>query len=458
MSAAKSSASSKKAPETGLKPNDLEAHFMPFTPQRSFKRKPRMLTGAKGLYFYSDDGREILDASAGLWCVNAGHNHPKIVEAIRKQAGILDYAPNFAFAHPTAFQAASLLCAEMPGDIDHVFFSNSGSEAVDTAVKIALAYWRAKGQGTRTKIISRERAYHGVNICGVSLGGLQFNRKVFSGALMPNVDYLPHTHNLEKNAFSKGQPEWGANLANDLENLVTLHDPSNIAAVIVEPVAGSTGVLVPPRGYLEKLRDICKKHDILLIFDEVITGWGRLGKATAAERFDILPDILTSAKGINSGTVPMGATFIRKHIYDAFMQGGEYGVEFMHGYTYSGHPLACAAAIATLEVYKEEQLFENAAKLEKKWQDALHSLKGAPHVIDIRNIGLMGAVELEPGKRDYPNEMSRAMEVFDKMFFEQNVVMRFTGNVLAMSPPLIINESQIDEIVSRLRKTLESVK
>jgi beta-alanine--pyruvate transaminase len=247
-------------------------------------------------------------------------------------------------------------------------------------------------------------------------------------------------------------------LANDLENLVTLHDPSNIAAVIVEPVAGSTGVLVPPKGYLERLQEICKKHDILLIFDEVITGWGRLGKASAAERFNIVPDILTSAKGINSGTVPMGATFIRKHIYDAFMQGGEFGVEFAHGYTYSGHPLACAAAIATLEVYKEEKLFENAAKLEKKWQDALHSLKGAPHVIDIRNIGLMGAVELEPGKRDYPNEMSRTMEVFDRMFFEQDTVMRFTGNVLAMSPPLIINESQIDQIVSRLRKALESVK
>jgi beta-alanine--pyruvate transaminase len=457
MSASSKPSTTQKAGEPALKPNDLDAHFMPFTPQRSFKRKPRMLVGAKGMHYYSDDGRELLDASAGLWCVNAGHNHPKIVEAIRKQAGELDYAPNFSFGHPLAFKAASLLCAEMPGDLDHVFFSNSGSESVDTAVKIALAYQRARGQGTKYKIISRERAYHGVNICGVSLGGLQFNRKAFSPALMPNIDYLPHTHNLEKNAFSKGQPAWGAELANNLENLVTLHDPSNIAAVIVEPVAGSTGVLVPPKGYLEKLREICTKHDILLIFDEVITGWGRLGKASAAERFNIQPDIITSAKGINSGTVPMGATFVRKHIFDVF-QGGEYGADFMHGYTYSGHPLACAAAIATLDVYKEEQLFENAAKLEKKWQDALHSLASAPHVIDIRNIGLMGAVELDPGKRDYPNEMSRTMEVFDRMYFDQNVVMRFTGNVLAMSPPLIINEGQIDEIVSRLRKALESVK
>lgn len=457
-SAAKPAASSNKTPHSALKPNDLEAHFMPFTPQRSFKRKPRLLTGAKGMFYYSDDGRELLDASAGLWCVNAGHNHPKIVEAIRKQAGELDYAPNFAFAHPLAFQAASRLCAEMPGDIEHVFFSNSGSESVDTAVKIALAYWRMRGKGTKTKIISRERAYHGVNICGVSLGGLQGNRKAYAGAMMPNVDFLPHTHNLEKNAFTKGQPAWGAHLADDLSNLVTLHDPENIAAVIVEPVAGSTGVLVPPKGYLEKLREICTKHDILLIFDEVITGWGRLGKATAAERFNIQPDIITSAKGINSGTVPMGATFIRKHVYDAFMQGGEFGVEFMHGYTYSGHPLACAAALATLEVYKEEKLFENAAKLEKKWADALHSLKGAPHVVDVRTIGLMAGVELDPGKRDYPNEMSRAMETFDKLFFEHNVVMRFTLNTLAMSPPLIVNEGQIDEIVSRLRKTLETVK
>lgn len=444
---------------SNLKPNDLDAHFMPFTAQRSFKKKPRMLTKAKGMYYYDDVGRQLIDASAGLWCVNAGHNHPKIVEAIRRQAGELDYAPNFSFAHPLAFQAASRLCAEMPGDIEHVFFSNSGSESVDTAVKIALNYHRLRGKGAKTKIISRERGYHGVNICGVSLGGISYNRKAFSGALMPNVDFLPHTFNLEKNAFSRGMPAWGAHLADTLEDIIKLHDAENVAAVIVEPAAGSTGVLPPPEGYLQKLRAICDRYDVLLIFDEVITAWGRLGKATAAEYFGVMPDIITSAKGINSGTVPMGATFVRKGIYDTFLSPpGEYGVDFMHGYTYSGHPLACAAAIAALEVYKDEGLFENAVKLEKKWADALHSLKDAPHVIDIRTIGLMGGVELDPGTRNPPHEMSRAMEAFDRMFFEQNVVLRFTVNTIAMSPPLIVEESHIDQIVAGLRKALQSVK
>lgn len=448
----------KQPPAAQLKPNDLEAHFMPYTAQRQFKRKPRMLTGAKGMYYFSDDGRKLIDASAGLWCVNAGHNHPKIVEAIQKQAADFDYVPNFAFGHPLAFQAASRLVQEMPGDIDHVFFSNSGSESVDTAVKIAVGYWRMKGKPAKHKIIARERAYHGVNICGTTLGGIPGNRKIFGSTMMHNVDWIKHTHNLEKNAFSKGQPSFGAELANDLESVIQLHDAENVAAVIVEPVAGSTGVLVPPKGYLEKLREICNKYDVLLIFDEVITGWGRLGKATAAEYFNVTPDIITSAKGINSGTVPMGATFCRKHIYDAFMQGGEYGVEFVHGYTYSGHPLACAAALATQEVYKEEKLFENAANLAKKWEDALHSLKGVQHVIDVRNIGLMGAVELDPGTRNFPAEPSRAFEVFEKLYWDHDVVIRFTGNTIAMSPPLIANESHIDEIVSKLRKAIESVK
>lgn len=440
------------------RPNDLEAHFMPFTPQRAFKRKPRLLTRAKGMYYHSDDGREILDASAGLWCVNAGHAHPKIVAAIQKQAEDLDYATNFSFGHPLAFEAASRLCAEMPGDIDHVFFCNSGSEAVDTAIKVAIAYQRARGKGTKTMIIGRERGYHGVNIAGISVGGLGYNRKVFSSTLMPSVDHLPDTYSLEKQAFSNGQPEWGAHLADNLEDIILLHDAENVAAVIVEPVAGSTGVLAPPKGYLEKLRAICTKHDVLLIFDEVITAWGRLGKATAAEYFNVMPDIIITAKGINNGTVPMGATFIRKGIYDSFMQGGEYVAEFMHGYTCSGHPLACAASIATMEVYKGEGLFENSTRLEKKWAEALHSLKGAPHIVDIRTIGLMAGIELDPGTRDYPNEMPRSMETFDKLFFEQNVAMRFTCNTLAMSPPLIVNESQIDEIVTKIRKTLETVK
>ncbi len=452
------STAAKPSAPAALMPNDLEAHFMPYTPQRSFKKKPRMLVGAKGMFYYADDGRELLDASAGLWCVNAGHGHPKIIEAIQKQAASLDYAPNFAFGHPVSFKAASRLVAEMPGDIDHVFFANCGSTAVDTAIKLAIAYWRMRGKPAKTKIIARERAYHGVNICGTTLGGIPANRKVYAGAMMPNVDWLPHTHDISKNAFSKGQPEHGANLADELENIIALHDAENVACVIVEPVAGSTGVLVPPKGYLEKLRKICDKHDILLIFDEVITAWGRLGKATASEFFNVIPDILTSAKGINSGTVPMGATFCRKHIYDAFMQGGEFGVEFLHGYTYSGHPLACAAALATMDVYKDEGLFDNAAKMSKKWEDALHSLKGAPHVIDIRNIGLMGAVELDPGTTRKPGvEMGRAMEAFDKMYWEHDTVMRFTGNVLAMSPPLIVEDKHIDLLVSRLRKTLETI-
>lgn len=442
-----------------FKPNDLDAHFMPFTPHRVFKKKPRMITRAQGMHYYSDDGRELIDAAAGLWCVNAGHNHPKIVEAIRTQAAELDYAPNFSFAHPLAFKAASLLCAEMPGDIDHVFFCNSGSEAVDTAVKIALAYQRARGKGTKTKIISRERGYHGVNICGVSLGGISYNRKAFSGALMPNVDFMPATHHREFQAFSKGQPEWGGHLAEYLESIVTLHDAENIAAVIIEPVAGSTGVLPPPKGYLERIRAICDKHDILLIFDEVITGFGRLGKMTAAEYFNVMPDIITTAKGINSGAVPMGAAFMRKGIYDAFMQGPEYGTEFMHGYTYSGHPLACASAIAALDVYKNEGLFDNAARLEKTFADAVHSLKDAPHVVDIRCIGLMAGIEIDPGTSRKPgHEASRAMEAFEKLFFEQNMVGRVTVNTLALSPPLIANESHISEIVDKIRKTLETVK
>jgi beta-alanine--pyruvate transaminase len=410
------------------------------------------------MYYYADDGRELLDACAGLWCVNAGHNHPKIVEAIQKQAAAYDYVPNFSYSHPLAFQAASRLCSIMPGDLDHVFFSNSGSEAVDTAVKLALAYQRLRGKGTKVKIIGRERAYHGVNIAGVSLGGIPANRKMFGLNLMSNVDHLPHTFNLEKQAFSKGQPEWGGHLADALDSIIALHDPENVAAVIVEPVMGSTGVLPPPKGYLEKLRAICTKHDVLLILDEVITAYGRLGKATASEYFGVPADILVTAKGVNSGTVPMGATFLRKGIYDVFTQGDSYASDFLHGYTYSGHPLACAAAIATQDVYRDEGLFENAARLEKTWIDALHTLKGAPHVIDIRTIGLMGAVELDPGTRNYPAEMSRAMETFDRLYWEHDTVIRFTGNVIAMSPPLIVTESHIGQIVDRLRKSLESVK
>ncbi len=439
-----------------LKPNDLESFWMPFTPQKGYKQKPRMLVDAEGMYYHTDDGRKVMDASAGLWCVNAGHKHPKITEAIREQASKLDYAPNFQLSHPLSFQAASMLCAEMPADIDHVFFTNSGSEAVDRALKIALAYHRAKGNGERVKFIGRQRSYNGVGFGGISVGGIPYNRKAFSGQLLPHVDHLPDTHNLEKQAFSKGQPEWGAHLADELEKLVYLHDASTIAAVIIEPVAGSTGVLVPPVGYIKRIREICDKHGLLMIFDEVITAWGRLGKATAAEYFDIVPDIITSAKGINNGTVPMGATFVRNYIYEAMNQGPDDVIQFMHGYTYSGHPLACAAAIASLEVYKDEGMFENAEKMAPIWEEALHSLKDARHVIDIRNIGLMGAVEIDPGSRA-DDERPRSMELFDKLFFEHDMTMRYTGNVLAGSPPLIINEDQIWQITDKIRKALDTV-
>lgn len=437
-------------------PNNLDSLWMPFTP-KSFKKNPRILVDAEGMYYTSNDGRKLLDANAGLWCVNAGHKHPKIVEAIQKQAGELDYAPNFQLAHPIAFEAANKLCAEMPGDIDNVFFSNSGSEAVDTAIKIALAYHRLNGDSARTRFIGRERSYHGVGIGGISVGGIPYCRHVFGSALMPQTDHMPHTHNLEKQAFSKGEPEWGGHLADELENILYLHGSENIAAVFVEPVAGSTGVLVPPKGYLKKIREICDKHGILMVMDEVITAWGRLGKATASEYFGIVPDIITSAKGINNGSVPMGATFVRKGIYDAFLTGGEDAIKFMHGYTYSGHPLACASAIASLDVYKSEGLFERSEKMAPIWEDALHStLDNSKHVVDVRNIGLMAGIELDPGDRS-EDQRSRAMEAFDKMFFEEDLVMRFTGNVIAASPPLIVSEEQIGQIVTKLKKVLDRI-
>lgn len=442
---------------TPVKPNDLDAFWMPFTPNRSYKKNPRMLVGAEGMFYTSADGRKLIDFNAGLWCVNAGHNHPKITEAIRKQAGELDYAPNFQLSHPLAFQAATALCAEMPGTLDNVFFSCSGSEAVDTALKIALAYQRARGKATKTKFIGRERGYNGVGFGGISVGGISYNRKVFAGGLLPNCDHLPHTHNLAKNAFSKGLPEHGADLADVLENIIQLHDAENVAAVIVEPVAGSTGVLPPPKGYLKRLREICDKYDVLLIFDEVITAWGRLGYASASEAYGVTPDMITSAKGINNGTVPMGATFVSSGIYKTMTEGSSDVIDFMHGYTYSGHPLACAAALATLDVYKSEGLFERSQKMAPLWEQALHSLKDAPHVIDIRNVGLMGGIELDPGARQPGDGPSRALEVFNKLFFEQDMVMRFTANTLAASPPLIVEEDQLHMMADKIRAVLKTV-
>jgi beta-alanine--pyruvate transaminase len=386
--------------EMASAPNNLEAFWLPFTPNRHFKAHPRLLASAEGMYYTSTDGRQILDATAGLWCVNAGHASPRIVRAIQQQAAELDFAPAFQFAHPKAFELASRLANLFPGDLEHAFFTNSGSESVDTALKIALAYQRAIGQGTRTRLIGRERAYHGVGFGGISVGGMVKNRMWF-GSLLAGVDHLPHTLDLERNAFSRGLPEWGAHLADELERIVALHDASTIAAVIVEPVAGSIGVYPPPRGYLERLRAITRKHGIVLIFDEVITAYGRLGKGSAAEYFGVQPDIVTTAKGLTSATIPMGAVMVSTTIYDAMMDAGgpEKSIELFHGYTYSAHPVACAAALATLETYKEERLFERAAELAPYWEEALHSLRGEPHVIDIRDIGLMGAVELAPPTR-----------------------------------------------------------
>jgi beta-alanine--pyruvate transaminase len=424
---------------------------MGFTNNRAFKSDPRMLAGAKGMYYFTPDGRAVLDAVAGLWCVNAGHGREKIVEAIRRQAGELDYAPTFNLGHPLIFELASRLRGQLPGNLDHLFFCNSGSEAVDSALKIALAYQRAVGQGARTRFIGRERGYHGVGFGGISVGGMVGNRRTF-GALLPGVDHLRHTHGAGP-AFTRGQGATGAELADDLERLVALHGADTIAAVIVEPVAGSTGVLVPPKGYLERLRQIATRHGILLIFDEVITGFGRLGAATAAEYFGVTPDLMSLAKGITNGSVPMGAVAADARIYEAVVNGAAPGIELFHGYTYSGHPLAAAAGLATLDVYAEEGLFARAASLAPYWEDAVHSLAGQPNVIDVRNLGLVGAVELEP-REGAPG--TRAAEVFTRCF-EAGLLVRYTGETIALSPPLILEKAHIDEIAGKLGEVIAQV-
>ena len=425
--------------------------WLPFTPNRQFKSSPRLISKARDMHYETVDGRKILDGISGLWCVNAGHGREPIVNAIQKQAKDLDYITAFNMAHPMQFQAAEMISNLAPNGLDTVFFTNSGSEAIDTALKIALGYHRAKGEH-RHRLIGRERGYHGVGFGGISVGGMTPNRKVFSTSLIPGVDHLPHTHNLEKNAFSKGQPSWGAHLADDLERLVALHDASNIAAVIVEPVAGSTGVLVPPTGYLQRLRKLCDKFGILLIFDEVITGFGRTGSAFASETFDVIPDMITFAKGITNGSVPMGGVILNEKIYDTFLEGPTEQIEFFHGYTYSGHPLASAAAIATLDVYREEELFEKAKELSPIFENAIHSLKGLPHVIDIRNMGLMGGIELEPieGKAG-----QRAYDIFLKCY-EQGVLVRAAGDTVALTPPFIASELDIEKIVNTLDHALRS--
>jgi beta-alanine--pyruvate transaminase len=432
---------------------DMEAFWMPFTSNRHFKSAPRMLARAEGMHYWTPDGRRILDAVAGLWCTNAGHCRTPIVQAIQRQAATMDFAPTFQMGHPLAFELSNRLLEILPPEFGQVFYTNSGSEAVDSALKIALAYHRMRGEGQRTRLIGRERGYHGVGFGGISVGGIAGNRKHF-GSMLAGVDHLPHTHDLAHNAFSKGQPTWGAHLADELERIVALHDPSTIAAVIVEPVAGSTGVLIPPVGYLQKLREITSKHGILLIFDEVITGFGRLGSPFASQHFGVVPDLVTVAKGITSGTVPMGAVFARRGIYETFMQGPEKSIELFHGYTYSAHPLACAAAIATLDVYQDEGLLTRAATLASHWEEAVHSLRDCPNVIDVRNIGLIGAVELAP-RAGAPG--TRAFDAFTRAFHEQDLLIRTTGDIIAMSPPLIVQPSQIDEIVGRLRRVLTTL-
>ena len=438
-------------PET-LADINMDPLWMPFTANRQFKQQPRLLVSAKDMYYTAIDGREILDGIAGLWAVNAGHCRAPIVDAIKRQAENVDYVTGFQLHHPAAFNAAERLVRITPKGMGHAFFVNSGSEAVDTALKIALAYHRARGEGTRTRFIGRERGYHGVGFGGISVGGMVANRRVFAGGMLPGADHMRHTH-LPENAYSRGQPEHGAFLAEDLEALVALHGAENIAAVIVEPVAGSTGVLVPPKGYLERLREIATKHGILLIFDEVITGFGRTGKAFAAQTFGVTPDLITCAKALTNAAVPMGAVIVKNEIYDAFMNGPAHMIEFYHGYTYSGHPLAAAAAIATLDLFAEEKLFERGAAMAPYLADAAHSLKGLPHVIDVRNIGLVCGIELEPmpGK-----PTARAFEAFLRCY-EKGVLIRTTGDTIALSPPLIIEKSHIDRIFETLREVLKTL-
>ncbi|MBB2167754.1 aspartate aminotransferase family protein [Gluconacetobacter aggeris] len=436
-----------------MSPTNHDAFWMPFTANRQFRRTPRMLVAADGMYYTSEDGRKVMDGCAGLWCVNAGHNRPRITQAVQKTIATLDFAPTFQMGHPLAFQAADRIAALAPGDLNHVFFCNSGSEAADTALKIAIAYHRVRGEGARTRLIGRERGYHGVGFGGISVGGISGNRKLY-GSLLTGVDHLPHTLDLERNAFSKGLPAYGAELADSLERIVALHDPSTIAAVMVEPMAGSTGVLPPPVGYLKRLREICDKYGILLIFDEVITGFGRMGGTPfASEKFGVLPDILTCAKGITNGTIPMGAAIARDHVYEAFMNGPEAGIELPHGYTYSGHPVACAASLATLDTYAEENLFERAGDIAPYFEEAAHALRGLPHVIDIRNVGLVAGIELSP-RPGAPG--ARAYEIFDRAF-HKGVLLRYTGDVLAVSPPLIIQKSEIDQLFGTIADILRTV-
>lgn len=433
-------------------PNDFSRFWMPFTANRAFATDPRLITAADGMYYTSADGRQIMDATAGLWCVNAGHNDPRIVEAVRSQIGTLDYAPHFNFGTPQTFELASQLAEMFPDGLEHVFFTNSGSESVDTALKIALHYHRMRGDGARTRLIGRERGYHGTGFGGISVGGIVGNRRHFGG-LLTGVDHLRHTHDPARNAFSRGCPEHGAELANDLIRIAELHDPSTIAAVIVEPMAGSTGVLLPPVGYLKRLREICDRYGILLIFDEVITAYGRLGAASAAEVFGVTPDIITTAKGLTNGVIPMGAVIVSDAIYASAMERSETPIELFHGYTYSAHPMAVAAALATLESYRENALFARAATLAPVWEDAVHGLRGLPHVVDLRNLGLVAGIELAPRPGAPGARGSEAM----RMAWDAGLMIRVTGDIIALSPPFIISEEEIATLFGTLADILKRI-
>jgi len=433
-------------------PNDLASFWMPFTDNRGFKRDPRMFSRAKDMHYETPDGRQVLDGTSGLWCVNAGHGRPKIVEAIQKAAAEIDYAPQFQLGYPPSFKFASRLAELLPAPLDRIFFANSGSESVDTALKIALTYQRAIGQGTRTRLIGRARGYHGVGFGGISVGGIVGNRRMYPQ--LPGSDHLSHTFNLAENAYSRGMPKWGAHLADELEGLVALHGAETIAAVVVEPMAGSTGVLPPPVGYLEKLREITKKHGILLIFDEVISGFGRFGTNFAADYFGVIPDMITMAKGLTNGAAPMGAVAASTFIYDTILEKSGPGIELPHGYTYTGHPLAVAAGLATLDTYAEEGLFENAKALSAYWEDAVHSMKGLPHIIDIRNLGIVAGIELA-SRPDVPVG-TRSMELFRRCF-DAGLLIRVTGDIIALSPPLMLNKGHIDEIVGKLSDELKKL-
>lgn len=433
------------------RPSTMASFWMPFTNNRDFKRAPRLLVSAEGMYYRDVDGNQVLDGAAGLWCVPCGHGQPKIAAAIAQMAGQLDFAPTFQMAHPAAFELAERLIDFSGGRFSHVFYTNSGSEAVDTALKIALAYHRLRGEGGRTRLIGRERGYHGVGFGGLSVGGIGANRKAF-GPLLPGVDHLRHTHDPERNAFARGEPEHGAELADDLERMLLLHDPSTIAAVIVEPVAGSTGVLIPPKGYLARLRAICDRHGILLIFDEVITGFGRLTTPFAGDWFGVEPDMMTTAKGITNGAVPMGAVFSKGFIHDAFMDAPP-GIELFHGYTYSGHPLACAAALATLDVFAEQGILANAAAIQPYFEEALQSLRGLPHVIDLRSLGIIAGIELAP----IPGQPGARGYAALKAAFAEGLLIRTTGDIIALSPPLVMERQHVDELFGKLADVLKGL-